>query len=196
MPLVATKPPRELIPQGSHIARCIGLVHIGTYASTDQSGKPDQKNEIRLTFEFPDVLGTNKEGDKLPLILSQGYRLSMGPKANLRKIVEGMIGTSLDDEEAYAFDTERLVGMPCAVVVKHKTSKKGSKYETIASVAPLMKDQVAKEASRPYKILTYDKWDEVFFQSLPEFLRKLMESTEEFSMMMRGDETPKTEEPK
>lgn len=186
MPTTAPRSVRELVPSGTHIARCIGFIHVGTYDDVNQNSEPDRKNEIRLTFEFPDILVPSRDGDNFPAILSQSYRLSMGEKANLRKIVEGIIGTSLDEEEAYGFDVESLVGMSCLITIKHKTSRKGNKYEQIASVSPLMQGQVAKDSPRAKKVLTYEKWDQEFFDNLPEFLRTLMASTDEYKKMIEG----------
>jgi hypothetical protein len=43
----------------------------------------------------------------------------MGKKSNLRPFVEGVIGTGLSDDEAYAFDLEDLLGRACPLNVVH-----------------------------------------------------------------------------
>lgn len=174
---------RVHISEGTHIARCVSLIHVGTIPG-EYMGEAKLFNKIRLTFEFPDELHTFKEGeDAKPIVLSQEYTLSMAPKSKLLPLVEGMIGTSLPEEEAYNFDHETLVGMECLVSIKHKTSKKGTVYPIIASTSRLMKGQTCKEAYNPYKILTYEKWDEAYFQSLPDFIKAAMMTSAEYKKL-------------
>ena len=180
---------RVLVPQGTHIARCINLIHVGTVAG-EYMGQAKIFNKMRLTFEFPEETHVFTEGeDAKPIVLSQEYTLSMAPKAKLRPLVEGMIGTSLNDDEATHFDHETLVGMPCLLSVIQRTSKKGTKYAVISSASPLMKGQVCKEAFNPYKILNYtDKFDEAYFNTLPDFIKSAMMTSKEYKAL-KGIET-------
>jgi hypothetical protein len=188
--LQAPKPEftREIVPQGTHIARCIRLIHIGTIPET-YMGEARMINKIRLTFEFPEELRVWKEGeDAKPMVHDQEYTLSMGGKSNLRKVVEGMIGTTLLDDEAFAFNHEDLVGMACLLSIKHKTSAKGNTRAEIASASPLMKGQVAKEAFNTTTILTYEKWDEEKFNKLPKFLQDKIRSSSQYKVLKGIDE--------
>ena len=151
MPTIAKvqNTPRTLPPEGTHIARVIGLINIGTIKE-EYMGELKEQQKIRLTFELPEELHVFKEGDDAkPLVQSQEYTLSMGKKSNLRPIVEGILGTSLTDEEAFSFDVEKLLDMPCLISIKRDVSKKGAEYAKIASVSKLMKGQVCKSAFNP-----------------------------------------------
>lgn len=174
---------RELPPIGTYIARCYQFVHIG---SNEDEFKGEKKvfNKIRLSFELPDEMRVFKEGDEpKPMSISQEYTLSMGEKANLRKFVEGMIGTALQKDEAYNFDVESLVGKACLITVIHKVSKAGNKRAEIASASPLMKNQKAPEQINPSKILSYSNFDEAFFESLPQFIKDKIVTSEEYRAM-------------
>lgn len=176
---------RILVPKGTHVARCIGLIHIGTIDEMYQ-GVSKKLEKINLTFELPEELHSFKEGEgKKPLVISQEYTLSMGKKSNLRPIVEGIIGTTLSDEEAYGFNHEELVGMPCLLSVKHKMSAKGTVYSLISGTAALMRGQTCKPAFNEYSILTYEKWNQAKFDSLPQFIKEKMEKSDEY-MKMKG----------
>jgi hypothetical protein len=165
------------------MARIVGLVHIGTNQDEYQ-GEAIIQNKIRLTFELPEELHQFKDGDEpRPIIISQEFTLSMGEKANLRKLIEGVIGHHLTQEDANAFNVEELVNMACLVVVKHKTSGKGVKRAEISSASPLMKGQTCKPAINPLKVLTYEKWDEDYFNSLPDFLKEKMQTSDEYKKM-------------
>lgn len=186
MPTIANKPnvERKLVPEGTHIARVIGFIYVGTIDDT-YMGVAKKLQKIRFTFEFPEELHVFKEGDDAkPLVHSEEYTLSMGSKSNLRPVVEGIIGTSLMDEEAYGFNLESLIGLCCLVSMKHKVSKKGNNYAYISSTAKLMKGQACKPAFNDYKVLNYsDKWDQAYFDSLPSFIKEKMVSSDEYKKM-------------
>lgn len=174
---------KVLVSEGTHIARIVSLIHMGT-AEDSYMGEKKMFNKIRLTWEFPDELHSFKEGeDAKPLVHSQEYTLSMGKKSNLRPIVEGMIGTSLSDEEAYSFNFESLVGIAGLVSIKHGETKTGAKYAKVASTSKLMKGQTAKEAFNEYKILTFEKWNEEHFISLPDFIKDKIRKSDEYKKM-------------
>ncbi len=169
-----------LAPEGTHIARCYQLLEVGTVDEL-YMGEPKHVSKIRLTFELPEETKEFKAGEgEKPIVISQEYTLSMAPLAKLRKLIEGMIGTSLSDAEANAFNVEDLVGMPCLVTIVHKTSAKGSDYAIIASTSALMKNQKAPAQVNPSRIATYEKWDQDFFASQPDFIKDKMKTSDEY----------------
>jgi hypothetical protein len=183
--------PRVLVPVGTHISRLIGIIQIGKVTENIPGKAPMEIQKIRLTFEFPDELHSFKEGeDTKPLIHSQEFTLSMHAKSKLRPIVEGIIGTSLTDEEAYGFNIESLLNKTCLVSIKHGKTAKGSDYAKIATTSPLMKGQVAKQAFNELKVLTYENFDEKYFETLPSFIREKMKGSEEYKKIkgISGDD--------
>ena len=190
MPTLPPKPNRTLPPEGTHIARCIQFIHIGSFKDEYQ-GKPILANKIRLTFELPEETHVFLEGDDpKPFVISQEYSLSMGKKSNLRSLVEGIVGALFDDD-AYNFDTEKLVGKSCLITIKYKQTVKGATYAMITGATPLMKGQVCKEAFNELKILTYEKWSDEEFMKLPDFIREKMMKTDEYKKLkgIKVDET-------
>lgn len=183
MPLQAPRPQTNypIAPEGTHVARCYELIQIGTIEE-EYMGETREVSKVRLTFELPEELREFKPGEgEKPMVISQEYTLSMAPKANLRRIVEGMIGTALNDGEADAFDVETLVGMACLLTIKHKTAASSGKVRAeIASVSTLMKRQTAPDQVNPSRILTFGSWNEEVFNALPEFLKDKIRSSEEY----------------
>src|SRR3990167_7229745 len=176
-----------LAPAGTHMARCYYFLHIGT--NLDQyMGEPKEFNKIRLTFELPEETKVFKEerGPE-PIVISQEYTLSLGEKANLRKLVEGILGKTLTENEADTFDLESLVGEPCLLTIKHKTSKAGNERAEIASAAPLMKGQKCPKQVNASKILTYTNWSQELFETLPNFLKEKMKTSREHREMITGE---------
>lgn len=186
MPTIAPKPESSytLVPAGTHIARCIGLINIGTIETEwpPHSGIKKFIFKIRLSFELPEETHTFKEGeDAKPFVISEEYSLSMGEKANLRPIVEGLVG-ALTEAKAANFDVETLVGKTCLITIKHEPSNKDASkvYSRIASTAPLMKGMTVKDQVNESKLLTYDNWDPTYFDSLPNFIKDKMKTSAEY----------------
>lgn len=185
MPTLPEKPKSNYqpAPVGTHIARCYQFIHIGTIQD-EYMGQPKEFNKIRLSFELPNKTKVFKEGEAArPISVHAEYTLSMGSKANLRKIVEGMLGVALTDEEAYNFDVESLVGKACLITIKHKVSKAGNTRDEIATVSPLMEGQDAPPQVNPSKILSYGNWDEKIYDSLPTFLKEKIQTSAQYQRM-------------
>lgn len=185
-----------LAPEGTHMARCFQFVHIGTIQDS-YMGQPTEFNKIRLTFELPEELHVFKEEKgPQPMVISQDYTLSLGEKANLRKLVEGIVGHAMTNEEAAAFDVESLVGMPCLLLIKHKTSVSGKKRAEISGASPLVKSMIAPAPVNPPRYLTYNNFDTSLFDTLPDFLKDKIRGSVEFKAMLNGDGSNLSEEDK
>lgn len=190
MPTTAPKPKSTYTPapEGTHLARCFQMIQIGTIQE-EYMGKPKMMNKVRLSFELPMKTKVWKEGEPAkPLVIHKEYTFSMAEKSNLRKLIEGIIGTTLIDSEAFAFDVEHIVGKPCLINIKHKTSAKGNVRDEIASASPLMEGQTCPPQFNQTNILTYSNWDEDKFSFLPDFIKeKMMESTEFKGRLTQGE---------
>lgn len=180
MPTYAKKPEINYtpVPEGTHIARCYSLIHIGTVKTVWQGNERDTY-KVRLAFEFPyeKKVFTEGEGEK-PLVMSSEYTLSMSSKSSLRKVVEGIVGKKFTDDDAYDFDLESVVGTPCQIQVVHE--KKDDKlFANIGAVMPLAKGQTCPPQFNETNILSFDNWSDAVFESLPKFIKdKIMTSKE------------------
>lgn len=171
---------KVIVPIGTHKARVISLVQIGT-VETEYLGETKWLEKVRITWELPEEMREFKEGeDKKPLVISQEYTHSMGSKSNLRPIVENMFGIALQDEEAYNFDLESLINHPCLITIVHGESKTGAKYAKVKSTAPLMREMTVPEAFNPLKVLTYEKWNQNDFEALPSFIQEEMKGSKQY----------------
>lgn len=199
MPSYAPKPKStfEPAPQGTFLARCIQYIHIGTNEETLRiPGKPVETkmvDKISLTFELPTKTKVySEEKGAQPIFVSKEFTYTVGSKSNLRKAIEGIIGTTLLDKEAYAFDLESLVSMPCVVTTVHKTAASGNIRTDIKNIAPLVEGQVCPPQVNPSKILSYTSWDQEVFDSLPQFMKDKIMSSEEYQAKFVGTLTPET----
>ena len=169
---------------GMYVARCVQMIQIGTITEII-NGESKTQHKVRLGFEFPTELKVFKEENgEQPYFLSKEYSLSMHEKATLRQHLETWRGKKFTDEEAKSFDVTKLIGVPCTINVVHKEAKNGGKvYAEIGSISPLMKGTICSEAINPIQVLSYDSFNRELFESLPEFLRKKIESSVEYKAL-------------
>ena len=111
-------------------------VDLGTVDDKFSPGK--KKPECVLVWQLAESAGTwiNKEGKKSLFLQSKIFRVSLNEKANLRKIVEGMIGKALTLENGKKVELDKLNGVNCMLTI---SKPEDSNYTKIDAAAPIMK---------------------------------------------------------
>lgn len=163
------------IPEGTHVARCIRVVDLGTQISFEKA-----LHRIMLTWELPFELIKNKEGVEMPMLISRDYTLSLHEMSTLRPELESWRGKAFTAEELDGFEMKKLLGAPCQVAVAHKPSKKNGRiYPNVTAVVKLAKGMTCPDAA--HELLYYEVTngkDEVF-QKLPSWVQdKIIASVE------------------
>ena len=188
MPIIATKgadiPEREPVPAGTHVARCYQIVEIG-HVPEEYQGETKIAHKVRVTWELPDELREFKEGEgQKPMSISKEYTLSTNERATLRHHLDAWRGKPMTDTEAMAFDIEAILGVPCLLNVIRKKSADGKReYANIAGISPLVKGMVCPPQVNPSRVLSFDKFDQDLFLSLPEFIREKIGQSEEYAVL-------------
>lgn len=179
----------EPIATGNYPARCYSMVHIGTVEETIL-GVTKKLNKVRITWELPSELKVFKEENgEQPCVISKEFTLSLHEKATLRSFLKNWRGKDFTDEEAKAFDIEKLVGAPCMLNITHKTKKDGSGvYAEIGSVSAMPKGFVCPEQINQSFVFTYDDFSEEKFNTLPEFMRNKMVNSDEYKAVKNPNE--------
>lgn len=190
MPINATRSDQNYdpIPAGTHVGRIYQIIHIGTVEYL-YKGETKRANKARITFELPNLKQVFKEGEEAkPRVISQDYTLSTGERANLRKLIEAVVGTALSDDEAARFDIEKLAGSACLLNIQHKDKKDGGSFALIAGTMPLIDGLTVPAQINPTRILNYEeKWDQEFFDNLPDFIKKMMAGSDEYKKLKNQD---------
>lgn len=177
----------EPIAIGNYPARCFSMVHIGTVEETIL-GVQKKLNKVRITWELPTELKVFKEekGEQSQVI-SKEFTLSMHEKATLRSFLKNWRGKDFTDEEAKAFDIEKLIGVPCMLNITHKNKKDGSGvYAEIGSISSMPKGFACPDAINEKFVFTYENFDSEKFNNLPEFLRNKMIHSDEYKQISTG----------
>ncbi len=173
------------VPKGTHVARLYSIIHLGT-TSFIYKGEEKSSNKIRLTFELCNERKEFKEGEgERPYSISREFGWSMSPRGKLRPFIEGMIGTALDDDEAYNLDIESLLGEACLITVTHE-EKNGATYANILNASALPKGTEAPDMFNEGKFISVDSTPVEEIEALPEFLREKIYASEEWALRMRA----------
>lgn len=174
----------EILESGSYPARIYQLIQIGTVVGYQGM----LQNKVRIGFELPTEMKVfdEKKGEQ-PRVISQEYTLSFSEKSNLRKLILACDPKALDVAEdglVEAFDVENLLGKELLITIAHKQRKDGSgAYAYIDSVTRLPKGMTCPNQINPTQLLSFDKWSDEVFGKLPDFIRDMITSSEEYKVM-------------
>lgn len=173
--------PKQVTPAGSHVARCYGMIEVGTVEQVYQ-GETKKAHKVIIDFELPLETSVFREGEpEKPFVISKEYTLSFHEKSTLRAHLSSWRGKPFSDAEAANFDITKLVGVPAMVNVIHKASADGTKtYANIASISPMPKGLVCPEQVNQSRILAYSAWNQEVFMGLPEWLANKISETPEY----------------
>lgn len=167
-------------PVGTHVARCIKLIDLGTQHG-EYMGEPTRRNQVLVTWELPEESIT-VDGKDVPQTTSKFYTNSLGEKANLRRDLEGWRGRTFSEAELDRFDLEAVLGKPCLLTIVGAENGK-TKVASVSGLARGMEcpPQVNKSFS-----FWLDEFDETKFNELSDGIKKIVEKSEEYQDMQRG----------
>lgn len=172
----------ELPPTGTHIARLVWLVDVGTRVDEIYH---KEKRQIFWMFELPnELMSPDENGVQHPFSVSQFLTRSMSEKANLRKELEGWRGQAFTDKQAEQFDISTVVNVPAFINVIHKPkhNSKDMKAE-IASISRLPKGMECPPAINEILILDLDNFDQSVFDKLSDGIKGVIQKSNEWQMI-------------
>ena len=174
---------REIVPSGTHIARCYSMIHIGT-VEWEYQGEKKYSNKLRVTFELPHEL-RDFGGEEKPMVISKEYTLSLHEKSNLRRDLEGWRGKSFTNQELNSFDITDVLGSSCNISIIHKTSKSGNEFAQIGSISGISKGTKCPDQINESFIFNYeDNFNEDWLEQQPEWIQDQIKNTDEYKSKM------------
>lgn len=162
----------ESAPPGTHLARCIGLIGIGT-REKEWQGKSRLQNEIIVTWELP----SEHMKDGRPFTVSQFYTRSLAEKANLRHALKNWRGRDFNAEELQAFELKNVLDKGCQVVCSAKDN--GKVYVT--AVAGLPKGVTLPDRANDLRYFDVEEWDDDAFDKLSERMQAMIKDSIEYA---------------
>jgi hypothetical protein len=168
------------VPQDIHRAVCYSVVDIGT--TYDERYKKE-KRQIVITWELIDErIDLEREGEtvNLPRAISETYTLSLGDRANLRKMLQSWRGKDFTEQELQGFDLKNILGVPCQVQVMHRKKPDGRVFAKVENVLPWPKrDEVPNGTENELMYFSLDDVCKAELPSVPQWVQKrIMESYE------------------
>lgn len=178
-------------PVGSHIARCIGLIDLGTQQHKGFQGQPDwASRDVRISFELPNTKMTgcyNPERKGVPFGVSLTVKQSLHPSAKLRKLLKGWRGREFTKEEIAAFDLKTILGKPCMVSLVENGD-----YVNIDSIAAIPSGTKLPKQINPttYFSLDPEEFDAKAFSQLSEKTQAKVKSSPEYQALFQEQPQP------
>lgn len=179
----------ELPPEGVFLARCYKMVDVGTQTETSQFGTKENR-KIYLYWELLETVDGEKiymEDGKTPFSIFNNYKLSMHPKANLRKQLDSWRGKKFTDEQAAEFDVTKLLDQFCLIQIGHSKSKDGTKeyanVENVMNPGKRKADPVNEISS-----FSIENPDMEVFNELPDWLQSKIEDAPEWNESAEDDQ--------
>jgi hypothetical protein len=173
-------------PVGSHLARCIGLIDVGTqHHQGFQGGAPWNSRDVQIVFE---LCGVPMAGLYRPELKGKMFRVqatvkqSLHPSAKLRRWLVSWRGKDFTKEELEAFDPRKIVGRGCRLTLVERND-----YVNIDGIAPCEPEKPPKPT---YPLIVFslepDEFDQKIYAQLPPRLREKIAQSPEFKALVGG----------
>ena len=168
----------EQPPVGTHVARCVKMIDIGTQRGEYQ-GKATMKRQVIIGFELPNELMTEGDYAGKPFTVSRFYTASLSEKANLRKDLANWRGRDFTQEELLGFESKNILGKTCMLSLTPNDKGK----VRITGVMALPKGTQVPEQINPtvYLSLESGEFDPTVFEALSDGYKKLIKVSPEYA---------------
>lgn len=168
-------------PEGTHLARCIRIIDLGTQTNEYQ-GKINFQEQILIFWELPNELSDNGE----PLLISKFYTNSFYEKASLRHDLETWRGREFSKEELKVFeqnpfDLQSLLGLPCLLSVVHNDKGRAK----VGAVLKAMANMPCPPPHNEYISFWLDEFDQTVFNNLSEKIKDIIKKSPEYTQLMQ-----------
>jgi hypothetical protein len=177
----------EQAPAGSHIARCIKLIDIGTHKNEYQ-GQVSFPRQVIVAWELPNELMTSGEYEGKPFNVSRFYTASLHEKSTLRKDLINWRGRDFTEEELGGFDPKKILGAPCMLSLSLNDKQKIKVSGVMA--APKGMTVPAQINESVYFSLEPNQFKQEVFDSLSDGIKKLIEVSPEYQSLKGVEPAP------
>lgn len=165
----------EQPPVGTHVARCVKIIDIGTQKGEYQ-GKATIKRQCIIGWELPNELMSEGDYAGKPFVVSKFYTASLGEKANLRKDLANWRGRDFTEAELAGFEAKNIIGKGCMLSLT--TNDKGK--TRVTGVMALPKGMELPPQNSPTVYFSLDEFDQAAFDSLSDGYKKFITGSPEY----------------
>jgi len=172
----------EQPPVGTHVARCVKLIDLGTQKGEWQ-GKATFKRQVVIGWELPNALLTEGDSAGKPFVVSKFYTQSLSEKSNLRADLKNWRGRDFTQEELAGFDAKNILGKPCMLSLTENDKGKVRVTGVMAlpngmDVSPQINDSI---------FFSLSEFDQAVFDSLSNGFKAMIEVSPEYQAINNPD---------
>lgn len=170
----------EQPPIGTHVARCVKLIDIGTQKGEYQ-GKATFKRQVIIGWELPNELMTTGDYAGKPFTVSKFYTASLSEKSNLRADLKNWRGRDFTEQELAGFDSKNIMGKPCMLSLTENDKGK----TRVTGVMALPKGTQVPDKINPtvYLSLEPSEFDQAVFESISDGIKKMIVLSPEYQAL-------------
>lgn len=169
---------------GSHAARCIGVIDLGTQRG-EYLGEPQIKRQIVIRWELPNELMQEGDFKGKPFTVGKFYTASLSEKATLRKELASWRGRDFTKEELAGFDPKALIGKACMLAVS--MSDKGKAKVTSVMGLPKGMTVPPQINQAVYFSLDANEFKHDSFEALSKGFKEMIVKSPEYMQLTRGE---------
>lgn len=170
----------EQPPIGTHVARCVKMIDIGTQKGEYQ-GKATFKRQVIIGWELPNELMTTGDYAGKPFSVSKFYTASLSEKANLRTDLKNWRGRDFTEQELAGFDSKNIMGKACMLSLTENDKGK----TRVTGVMALPKGTLVPDQINPtvYLSLEPGEFDQSVFESISDGIKKMIVLSPEYQAL-------------
>ena len=177
----------EQPPAGSHVARCIGIIDLGTQKGTYE-GETQSKHQLIVRWELSNELMTEGEHKGKPFTVSKFYTASLHEKSGLRKHLAAWRSRDFTPEELKGFDLKTIIGKACmlSVVITDKGKAK------VEAVMALPKGTVVPDQVNPSFnfSMSGNEFSAAAFEALSKGFKEMVTQSPEYQAIINRNKAP------
>jgi len=176
-----TNTQRKLAPKGTHVARCVALVDLGTGPETWE-GETKIQRKLNITWELPKQT-IDLDGQPAPMRLSKKFTASIDKKATLRKFLDAWIAPTA--KELAGFNPSDLLGKECLLTVGHYDKPNGETGVAVTAVSSVPEGMTVDKTET--EVWEYDpEKPTVNFDRLLDWQQERVRQSHEYRNAMKG----------
>jgi hypothetical protein len=168
----------EQPPTGTHVARCVRMIDLGTQKGEYQ-GRATSKRQIILAWELPLELMSEGDAAGKPFLVSKFYTASLNEKATLRHDLANWRGRDFTPEELSGFDSKNLIGKTCMLSIT--LNDKGKAKVTGVMALPKGTEVPAQCNKSLYFSMEPGEYSAEIYEGLSEGIKKMIYLSPEFT---------------
>ena len=168
-------------PIGTHVARCVRMIDIGTQKSEYQ-GQTNIRRQVVIGWELPNELMPDGDYKGKPFTVSRFYTASLNEKANLRRDLETWRGRAFTEQELAGFDSKTILGKPCMLSIIHNEKGKAR----VSGVMALPKGMEVPPQVNDTLYFSLEEFSKAVFDSLTDGFKRLIQASPEYAHVSSG----------